>query len=140
MKSVADYYLNFYGYIDEDDLNLIQKSFWSDLRSYLYKKICKGPEGRIQWDYITGKRSRYSDGRRILISDKNRKILQNIVDNYETEEGRAQLEKYDIHPIPENIDDLMSNLCDAPLDRDQKREEFKLSMKHKHEILRFLLR
>lgn len=140
MKSVADYYLKFYGYIDEDDLNLIQKSFWSDLRSSLYKKICKGPDGRLQWDYITGKRSRDSKGRRILLSEKNTTILQNLVDYYQTEEGRDQLMDYDIDPTLDHIDDLMGKLCEAPLDRDQKREEFKLFLKHKHEIMKFLLR
>ena len=140
MKSVADHYLKFYGYIEEDDLNIIQKTFWSDLRSLLYKKICKGPEGRLQWDYISGKRSKDSEGRRILLSDRNTKILQNLVDYYQTEEGREQLAMYDIHPVPDHIDVLMENLCNAPMDRDQKREEFRLFLKYKHEILRFLLR
>lgn len=141
MRSFGDDLLALTGYAeDEDDMNIIQRSFLSDLRSYLYKKICKGPEGRIQWDYIIGKRSRYADGRRILLSDKNTKILQNAVDFYETEEGRDQFAEYDIPHIPENIDDLMNLISNAPLDREMKKEEFKLFLKHKYEIMQFLLR
>jgi hypothetical protein len=141
MRSIGDDLLKASEYAeDEDDLNIIQRSYWSEMRSYLYKKICKGPEGRIQWDYLAGKRSRHANGKRILLSDRNTKILQNQVDYYSTTEGLEELEKYDIFPAPENIDDLMNRLCEAPLDREMKKEEFKLFLKHKHEIMRFLLR
>jgi len=141
MRSYGDALVKLSGYAeDEDDLNIIQKSFWSDLRSCLFKKICKGEGGRIQWDYITGKRHRYSDGRKIWLSDRNTKILENIVTYFATEEGKEELEKYDIYPIPEHVDDLMAKLADAIPDRDMKRDEFRLFLKHKHEIMQFLLR
>jgi hypothetical protein len=141
MRQLADDLMKLAGYSDDnDDLNIIQRSYWSEMRSHLYKKICKGEGGRAQWDYITGKRSREADGRRIRLTAKNEKYLQAIVDFFDTEEGRLELEKYDIHPIPDHIDGLMEMLCEAPLDREMKREEFKLFLKHKHEIMQFLLR
>jgi hypothetical protein len=141
MRSYGDALMKLAGYVeDPDDLNIIQKSYLSHLRSSLYKRICKGKGGRIQWDYITGKRTRHADGRRIWLTDKNTKILEKLVDYYATDEGREELEKYDIHPIPEHIDDLMAMLDGAPLDREMKRDEFRLFLKYKDEIMQFLLR
>ena len=141
MRSYGDALVKLAGYAeDEDDLNIIQKSFWSDLRSYLFKKICKGEGGRAQWDYITGKRHRYSDGQRIWLTEKNTKILEDIVVYFATEEGREELDKYDINPVPEHIDDLIGMLADAVPDREMKRDEFRLFLKHKSEIMQFLLR
>jgi hypothetical protein len=140
MRSFGDNLMKLAGYAeDEDDLNIIQKSFWSDLRSHLFKKICKGEGGRTQWDFITGKRHRYPDGSRIWLSKKNTKILEDLVAYFATEEGREELDKYDINPI-ENTDDLMGMIANAIPDREMKREEFKLFLKYKSEIMRFLLR
>jgi hypothetical protein len=140
MKSYGDALVKLAGYAeDEDDLNIIQKSFWSDLRSCLFKKICKGEGGRIQWDFITGKRHKYADGRRIWLSDRNKKILEDLVAYFSTEEGREELAKYDINPI-EDTDELMAMLANAIPDRDMKREEFRLFLKYKSEIMQFLLR
>lgn len=141
MTSYGDALLRQSGYDeDPDDLNIIQKSYWSDLRSYLFKKICKGKGGRTQWEYITGKRSRNADGTRIQLTEDNTRILESLVAYYETDEGREELDKYDIHPIPEHPDDLIEKISEALPDRKMKREEFKLFLKHKDKIMRFLLR
>lgn len=141
MRNYGDDLLKLAGYEnDPDDLNIIQKSYWSDLRSYLFKKICKGKGGRTQWEYITGKRSRNADGTRIQLTEDNTRILESLVAYYETDEGREELEKYDIHPIPEHPDDLIEKISEALPDRKMKREEFKLFLKHKDKIMRFLLR
>jgi hypothetical protein len=109
MRSHGDDLMKLSGYSeDEDDLNIIQKSYWSRVRACAYKRICKGKDGANQWAYITGKKSRYADGKRIRLSEKNEKYLSSIVEYYATEEGREELEKYDIFPIPEHTDDLVA--------------------------------
>jgi hypothetical protein len=142
MGTLADDLMRLYGEedSDEDDLDLIQKTFWSDLRAELYKKICRGEGGYNQWALITGKKTRYPDGQRIRLSDKTVRYLQEVVDFFGTAEGREDLEMAGITKIPEHIDDITGMIGDALVDRAIKREQFRLFLKHKYRIMRFLLR
>jgi hypothetical protein len=125
--------------LDEDDINLIHESFWTGIRASLFKKISKGEGGRYQWTYIIGKISRYPDGARISLSDKSIKYLDKIVTYLNSTEGREELLDIGIKEPPEDIDELIGILKFSKNDRTIKKEQFRLFLKHKHKIMKYLL-
>jgi len=142
MNSIADFYMKRYGGkdLDEDDVNLIHASFWSGIRASLFKKIAvKGKGSSYQWAYITGKKSIYPDGQRIQLSRKTEKYLWDMVGYLNSEEGMEELHDLGIMEAPDHIDGLINIIADAKTDRDIKRDQFRLFLKHKHKIMKFLL-
>ena len=137
----SDFYMKRYGEeeLNEDDINLIHDSFWSSIRASLFKKIAKGTGGQTQWAYIVGKRSRHIDGQRIKFSRKVEKHLWAMVEYLNSEEGLDELMDHGINKAPEHIDDLVDIIANAKTDRDIKRDQFRLFLKHKHKIMKFLL-
>lgn len=125
--------------LDEDDINLIQESFWSGIRASLFKKISKGEGGRYQWMYIIGKISRYPDGSKISLSDKSIKYLDKVVTYLNSTEGREELIDIGITDSPEDIDELVGIIRYSKNDRTIKKEQFRLFLKHKHKIMKYLL-
>ena len=95
--------------------------------------------GATQWAYITGKKSRHVDGRRIQFSDKILKHLWNAVNYLNSEEGLEELKELGISEVPDHIDGLVNLIANARVDRDIKRDQFRLFLKHKHKIMRYLL-
>ena len=126
--------------LNEEEVDLIKESFWSSLRSDLYKKIIRDIDGAYQWAYITGKKNYYSNGKRIYLSAQSIKYLSQVVTYLNSEEGVQELMDLGISNPPEHIDELMSILAFSKTDRELKRDQFRLFLKHKHKIMRFLLR
>ena len=126
--------------LDVEGVDLIKESFWSDLRSSLYKQIAVGAGGSYQWGFITGKKSHYSDGKRIHLSDESFKCLGHTVAYLQSEEGLSELMEHGIPYPPEHIDDLIDLITFAKTDREIKKDQFRLFLKHKNKIMQFLLR
>jgi hypothetical protein len=120
--------------------SLMQDVFWSFTRLHLYKEICKGKGGSTQWAFITGKKSRDKLGKRIQLTDKNISILQRTVDYFNTEEGIEELLNLGITTPPDHIDDLVSIIADSPTREQTKKEEFKMFLKYRERIFKFLSR
>ena len=127
--------------LNDEEVDLIKESFWTGIRSSLYKKIIKCKDGGYQWAYITGRKNRYSDGRRISLSKESLAILWGAVGYLQSEEGQEELMDIGIlDDTPEHVDDLISLVSGAKTDREIKADQFRLFLKHKHKIMRFLLR
>ena len=140
MNSLAKEFIKLYGEeeLDKNDINLIQESFWSEIRASLYKRILKGKDGGYQWAYITGKKSRYPNGARIQLSERSIKFLWQTVEYLSSSEGLEKLNELGLE-APGHIDELVDIIADTKTDRVIKREQFRLFLKHKHEIMKFLL-
>jgi hypothetical protein len=118
---------------------LLRDKFWSKIRGDLYKKVMRGPGGKLQWDYVMGIRSRDKDGKRIRLTEKNEKRLQRIVDYLNSEEGRDELIQLgDTSPPPGDTDSLLEIIQGASTDRQIKKEELWLFLKYKNRILKYL--
>lgn len=140
MNDMVDYYMKLCGEVDEDNKELIRETFWSGVRSILFKKIAvKGKDCSYQWAKITGKKLRYPNGRRIELSDKTKKYLWQMVERLNSIEGLDDLREIGILEAPEHIDDLINEIGHAKTDREIKREQFRLFLKNKHKIMKFLL-
>jgi hypothetical protein len=127
--------------LNESEIDLIQESFWTGLRSALYKKIIRCKDGWYQWAYITGKKNRYANGKRIILAPEILTILWGTVNYLQSVEGQEELMDIGItNDTPEHVDDLISLISEAKTDREIKADQFRLFLKHKHKIMRFLLR
>lgn len=144
MDDMVSYLLKQYGdeELEEAEIDLIKESFWSGIRASLFKKIVKkNIKGcQFQWSYIIGKRTRDYKGNRILLDKRSEKYLWKIVDYLNSTEGLEDLQDLGIQKAPEHIDDLIEIIRSSKNDREIKREQFRLFLKHKHKIMKFLLR
>jgi hypothetical protein len=136
----------YYEYLNEEDENeddvssLIREKFWAKIRSNVYKKVCRGIGGYTQWAYIVGRKTYDNCGNRITLTDKNKRILQEIVDYLNSTEGRNELLDMSIIEVPDHVDTLISYIQDAKKIEEVKVDEFRLYLKHKDKILKFLSR
>jgi hypothetical protein len=125
--------------VEKDNQKFLEESFWSCVRANLYKKICKGKGGGIQWAYITGKRSYDSNNYKISLTEKNIKLLENTAESFNTEEGLNYLKQYGVYEVPQNSDDLITILQQSKTKSDIKKEEFKLFLKHKERLIEYIV-
>jgi hypothetical protein len=126
---------------EEDEVTLlIREKFWAETRSNIYKKICKGKGGYNQWAYIIGRKRFDKEGNKIRLTDKSKKILQEVVDYLDSEEGKEELLKINILESIDHIDILIGYIQEARLMEEIKIEEFRLYLKNRDKILKFLLR
>lgn len=127
-------------YQEYDELmNLLREAFLQKIRSDLFNKISRGPGGQTQWKFIMGIKTRYPDGRRIILSERNRVLLEQCVDYMNTEEGLEELRQLGIEP-PEHPDGLIGLIQSAKKDREMKAECFRLFLKYQGQILEYLTR
>jgi len=139
---VSDYYW-MYKYEEEefDEVSLlIREKFWARIRSGLYKKICKGPGGYNQWAYITGRKRHDKNSDKIFLTDKSKKLLQQIVDYLNTTEGQDDLMNIGITEPPDHIDTLIDYVQSAKTMQEIKLEEFRMYLKNRDKILQYLLK
>jgi len=118
--------------------NILQERFWSCIRASLYKKICKGRGGSNQWAYIMGRKRFDSKNNKICLTEKNISTLQRTCEHLNSEEGMTDLLKVGITEAPEHYNDLINILSNSKNRSHIKKEEFKLFIKHKDEIIHFL--
>jgi hypothetical protein len=124
---------------EEDDVtSLIRDKFWAEIRSGMYKNICKGKGGYNQWAYIIGRKRFDKEGNKIRLTDKSNKVLQELVDYFDSEEGREELLKINILEPIDHIDTLIGYIQEARLMEEIKVEEFRLYLKNRDKILKFL--
>ena len=125
--------------IQENEVTvLLRDKFWSKIRGDLYKKMAKGHGGKIQWEYLTGIRSRDASGKRIKFTDKNYTRLEGIVQYLQSSEGRDALLEIGVMNPPEDPDSLVEILQGSKSDRQIKKEELNLFLKYKEKILQYL--
>lgn len=117
-------------FYDTEFEELKQKVFFSKLRSELFKKITKKQSGVEQWRYIIGKQNRKKTGELITINEQTKNTLQEIVDYYNTEEGKDILRNMDIE-LPSHIDDVISWIRESIDSKELKNEIFRFQMKNK---------
>jgi hypothetical protein len=133
-----------YLYFDEsreeaDDMaSLLRERFWTVIRSSLYKKICKGKGGFTQWAYITGRKSRDSKNRKIVLSKDSLLVLEKIVNYLNSSDGIGELVDVGVLNPPEHYDDLIGIIRESMNVRDMQREEFLAFLKHKNRVLFYL--
>lgn len=118
---------------------VLRDSYITGIRKGLFKAICKRRGGPIDWAYITGKKSRGRDGRRITLSKYAQAELQKVVDYLNMEEVEEELRDMGLIP-PDHLDDLIDLIQGAKTDRVMKAEEFRLFQKHKEKVLKYLAR
>jgi hypothetical protein len=123
---------------DDEVQKLMVDVFWSYARAHLYNEIHRGKNGFTQWFFITGKKSRDRHGARIQLTERNTKILWNMVNYFNTDEGREELLKIGVVDPPEHIDDLISIIADSKTREETKAEEFRMFLKNRERILKFL--
>jgi len=140
MNGMVDFLLRTYGHEEiEETMDLRREFFWSGIRASLYKKVHAEKNSYYQWAYITGKKSRYKNGSRITLSEKNLKHFWQTIEYLNTEEGLEWMRGYGIYETPpEHPDDLISIIQEAMTDRKIKKEIFRLFMKNREKILNFL--
>ena len=122
---------------DNEASILIRAKYWSKIRGDLFKKIGRGKGGSTQWGYLAGIRS-WHNGHRIRLTDENKAALEKVVDYLNATEGRDELLDLGILRPPEDTDELISIIQEAKTDRQIKKEELRLFLKHKMKILRYL--
>jgi hypothetical protein len=139
---MSDYYYLMHDLYEEDDevTSLMRDKFWARIRSTLYKKICKGQGGANQWAYITGRKRTDRYGDKILLTDRNKKFLQNIVDYLDSTEGRDDLIEIGITEPPDHIDLLIDYVQSAKTMQEIKLEEFRMYLKNRDKIWQYLAR
>jgi hypothetical protein len=132
----GDFLMRQYGEekVDREDSNIIRDSFWSSVRSTLFKKIHNREGGQLQWLYIIGKRSRDSTGRKIVLNSWTVDCLEKMVKYLNSLEGLEEVYKHQNYEVPEHIDDLINKIRNSDTDRTIKRRFFRLLMKHRFDI------
>ena len=125
---------------DKSESSLLREGFWARLRATLFNKISKGPGGPDQWAFITGKKRRDSEGNKLYLMEKNFKILERTVEHLNTEGGRDQLMEIQESNIPDSVDDLIDIIQATRTKEEVKRDEFRLFLKHRERIMRYLLK
>ena len=118
---------------------VLRDSYITGIRKGLFKAINKRRGGPMDWAFITGKKSREKDGRRITLSKYALRELQKVVDYLNTEEVEGDLREMAL-TSPDHIDGMIDLIQGAKTDRVMKAEEFRLFQKHKEKILRYLAR
>jgi len=119
---------------------VLRDSYITGIRKGLFKSIRKRKGGNQDWAYITGKESWGKDGLRITLSRHALTELRRVIDHLNTEDMEGELRELGVYPPPDSTDGLISLIQGAKTDRVMKADEFRLFMKHKERILKYLAR
>jgi hypothetical protein len=131
--SMVAYYANLYGCDDEvddlmtKDVEIKRAIFFSRLRSSLYRKIISQVGGLEQWLFITGKKSKTSDGRSIRLSLHSVRVLEEIVAWCESTDGMIELVRVGV-TAPEHPDDVVNWVQEALTSKELSKYTFKFAL------------
>jgi hypothetical protein len=109
----------------------------TDIRSNLYKKICKGEGGLNQWKYIIGIKSMDASRNKIKLTKRNIQYLEQVV-HYLNGEGKSDIETFGITLY--NYDDLIELIRNSKTVKQLKNDEFRMILRNKKRLVNFLCR
>jgi len=117
--SYSDWCMHYYGYelneeclLEQEESSLRRDAFFSGIRSQVYKNVCKGVDGRYQWNLVSGKRHYRKDGSKIHLAKETTSVLSRIFERFNETEGRDLLFELNIS-VPENEDDVIEWISNA---------------------------